>query len=96
MLTILVKYIPDWFPGAGFKQTAKEWNKTLVDLVEKPYRFVKQRMAEGKHRPSYLSKLLKDGDISNEEDHVAKWTAASLYSGGADTVSYNPLDTTLS
>lgn len=52
-------------------------------------------MAEGNHRPSYLSKLLKDGDISTEEDYVAKWTAASLYAGGADTVSYNPLNETL-
>jgi hypothetical protein len=92
MLTTLVKYLPDWFPGAGFKQTAKEWNKTVMDLVEKPYNLVRRRMVEGKYRPSYLSKLLKDGNISTEEDYVAKWTAASLYAGGADTVSCNPLD----
>jgi hypothetical protein len=92
MLTTIVKYLPDWFPGAGFKRTAKEWNKTLMDLVEKPYNLVRRRMVEEKYRPSYLSKLLKDGNISTEEDFVAKWTAASLYAGGADTVSCNPLD----
>lgn len=60
-----------------------------MDLAEKPYAFVKQQMAQGKTEPSYLSKLLEkdDGNITPEEDFVAKWSAASLYSGGADTVS---------
>ncbi len=32
-------------PGAGFKKTAKEWRATLMELAEKPMRFVKQEMA---------------------------------------------------
>jgi hypothetical protein len=76
-------------PGAGFKQIASYWRKTLTDLVEKPYAFVRQQMAQGKNEPSYLSKLLENnnGNLSTEDDFVAKWSAASLYAGGADTVS---------
>lgn len=84
-----MRYLPDWLPGAGFKRTASYWRKTLTDLVEKPYAFVRQQMAQGKNEPSYLSKLLENnnGNLSPEEDFVAKWSAASLYAGGADTVS---------
>lgn len=86
-----VKYLPDWFPGTGFKRTVRAWKKNVTDAVEKPYAFVRQQMAEkGKdaYEESLLSRLLEEKDtLSFEEDHVAKWSAASLYTGGADTVS---------
>jgi cytochrome P450 len=42
-------------------------------------------MAQGAIEPSYLSKLLQKGNLDSEQDFVAKWSAASLYAGGADT-----------
>ncbi|KAE9372779.1 putative cytochrome P450 oxidoreductase OrdA-like protein [Stipitochalara longipes BDJ] len=80
-----LRYLPDWFPGTGFKRTAREWRATLTDLTERPYAFVKHQMAQGKHEPSFLSQLLESGDLNEEETFVAKWSALSLYSGGADT-----------
>jgi len=39
-----VKYVPDWFPGAGFKQFANV-GKTLFDVaVNGPLDFVKQSL----------------------------------------------------
>lgn len=74
-------------PGTGFKQTAAAWRKTLEEMSSKPYDFVKQQMAQGTNKPSYLSKLLaQNGILSPEEDLTAKWSAASLYVGGADSV----------
>jgi hypothetical protein len=46
-------------------------------------------MEEGRFEPSYLSNIFKIGGYpskGSEEELVAKWTAASLYTGGADTV----------
>jgi hypothetical protein len=46
-------------------------------------------MDAGKHEPSYLANLFKVEGYpvsGSEEELVAKWTAASLYTGGADTV----------
>ncbi|KAL5501294.1 hypothetical protein ACEPAH_8554 [Sanghuangporus vaninii] len=80
-----LRYLPDWVPGTGFKRTAARWRKTVTELIEKPYEFVKQQMTKGTNEASYLSKLLEKGNLSPEEDFVAKMTAASLYSGGADT-----------
>ncbi|KAH8114366.1 cytochrome P450 oxidoreductase [Phellopilus nigrolimitatus] len=86
-----LRYIPEWVPGAGFQRTAKRFHATVTELVEKPYAFVKQQMAAGTAAPSYVSALLEKFDpegrnsLSSGEEHVIKWSASSLYTGGADT-----------
>ncbi|KKA21750.1 Cytochrome P450 oxidoreductase OrdA-like protein [Rasamsonia emersonii CBS 393.64] len=80
-----LKHIPEWFPGAGFKRKAKEWRKVFIDLAERPYAFVKQQMKQGINEPSYVSQLLEQGNLDEEEEFVIKWSSASLYGGAADT-----------
>jgi cytochrome P450 len=80
-----LRHVPDWVPGAGFKLKAKEWRATLEDMVQRPYQFVKDQMAAGIAPESFISNLLEGRTVSEEEDHIIKWSAASLYSGGADT-----------
>jgi len=97
-----VANVPEWFPGAGFKRLAREWRQTLKQMVDLPYKFVKDQMVTkclccchhelnvlqdaGIAPMSFTSNLLEGRILSAEEDHVVKWSAASLYSGGADTV----------
>ncbi|KAI5123170.1 hypothetical protein M0805_000871 [Coniferiporia weirii] len=80
-----LRHVPDWLPGTGFKRTAMRWKRTLTELADKPHAFVKQQIAAGTAAPSYTSALLEKGNLSPEEEFVVKWSAASLYSGGADT-----------
>ncbi|ESK88635.1 cytochrome p450 [Moniliophthora roreri MCA 2997] len=77
--------VPDWFPGTGFKQTAKEWARCLEEMVEQPFQFVKDQVASGTAPVSYTSSLLEEKKLTAEEEFEVKWSAASLYSGGADT-----------
>jgi hypothetical protein len=42
--------------------------------------------AAGTAEPSFTAKLLEVESLSADEEDVIKWAAASLYSGGADTV----------
>ncbi|KAG2356980.1 cytochrome P450 [Suillus spraguei] len=77
--------VPDWLPGASFKRVAREWHETLEEMVAAPYKFVKDQMAAGIAPKSFTSNLLEGRTLSAEEDHIVKWSAASLYSGGADT-----------
>ncbi|OJA19251.1 hypothetical protein AZE42_05985 [Rhizopogon vesiculosus] len=77
--------VPEWVPGAGFKRKAREWHSTLEEMVAAPYKFVKDQMAAGTAPKSFTSNLLEDRTLSEEEEHIIKWSAASLYSGGADT-----------
>ena len=40
----LVKYVPEWFPGAGFKTTAREVQEMLDISVGGPLEHVKESM----------------------------------------------------
>ncbi|KAF8653668.1 hypothetical protein AX16_003819 [Volvariella volvacea WC 439] len=80
-----LRRLPDWFPGAGFKKTARSWAKTLTEFVDIPHNFVKDQMARGIAEPSIVSKLLESKDITDEEESDIKWSAGSLYGAGADT-----------
>ncbi|TDL26571.1 cytochrome P450 [Rickenella mellea] len=90
-----LRYIPDWFPGAGFKRTASRSLKMANELADKPYAFVQRQMANGVATTSYTSALVEklekakadnaDAATIAEEEFVIKWSAASLYGGGADT-----------
>ena len=49
---ITVKYVPSWFPGAEFKNQAKEWRKDSTAMLEKPFKMVKRRMVHTfPHKP---------------------------------------------
>lgn len=41
---LLVKYVPEWVPGAGFKKQAREWRKLATGMVDLPFNMVKERM----------------------------------------------------
>ena len=86
-MTIVVRYLPDWLPGTGFKHTANEWRKTLHQFSAQPYEFVKRQIAKGTAKPSYVQAHIdeKQGDLTAEEERDIKWTAASLFTGGADS-----------
>ncbi|KAF5367940.1 hypothetical protein D9758_004326 [Tetrapyrgos nigripes] len=81
-----LQYIPEWFPGAGFQRIAKEWASTLEAMVDQPYQWVKSRVAEGTAELSFISEMLSEKlKLDGEEEFEIKWSAASLYAGGADT-----------
>ncbi|TFK29251.1 cytochrome P450 [Coprinopsis marcescibilis] len=75
-----LKHLPVWFPGAGFRSRANEWSQTLVQMVEQPYAFVKQQLANGVAQVSFTSVMLENKHLSPEEEFDLKWSAASLYS----------------
>jgi hypothetical protein len=43
----LVKYVPEWMPGAGFKTKAKEWRKLSQAMINVPYDMVKEKFVSG-------------------------------------------------
>lgn len=59
-----------------------------MDMVERPYALGKKRIGQGMGQVSYISSVLENNDVKpgSEEDFVLKWSAASVYAGGSDTV----------
>ncbi|TFK49674.1 cytochrome P450 [Heliocybe sulcata] len=79
----ILRYIPDWFPGAGFKRTAHAYAITLRNMVDVPFRFTRDQISQGGARPSFVGYQLSTEEDADED--IVKWAAATLYAGGADT-----------
>jgi hypothetical protein len=43
----ILKYVPSWFPGAGFQKKAAHWREVNAALTETPFRYVKEQMVGG-------------------------------------------------
>jgi hypothetical protein len=42
--TLLVRFLPAWLPGAGFKRQAEIWRNRIYEFAAIPYQFVKKAM----------------------------------------------------
>jgi hypothetical protein len=38
-------YVPEWFPGAGWKRTLRKWRAEKIRAMSGPYEWVKARLA---------------------------------------------------
>ncbi|KAH7335701.1 cytochrome P450 [Rhizoctonia solani] len=83
-------YVPDWFPGTGWKRTAKTWKNDKENALNEPYEWTKSQVAAGVAEPSILSALLQEhklvSNLSPEErDRRLKQLGISIYAGGTDS-----------
>ncbi|KAI0088547.1 cytochrome P450 [Irpex rosettiformis] len=78
-----LRFIPDWFPGAGIKRLPPGTRENLQAFLHVPFDQVKKRMAAGTAIPCYTTKLLEQ--TKGQDDEGVLGTAALVYSGGMDT-----------
>ncbi|KAI0089338.1 cytochrome P450 [Irpex rosettiformis] len=83
----ILKYLPEWLPGMGFKRQAKRWRAELDEFVYGPYNIVKTDMDHGIAQPSYVASLIEAhrGTPNDEERDAIAWSAVSFFTGGVDT-----------
>lgn len=86
-----MRYLPEGLPGTAFKATGRKYANALQQCVDLPFEFVKKQMREGRHKTSYLSQAIEDIGSDAEMEFIHKWSALSLFTGGADTVTNPPL-----
>ncbi|KAF5382852.1 hypothetical protein D9757_007327 [Collybiopsis confluens] len=83
-----VKYVPEWFPGAGFKRKAREWSELRKKMVEGPFSVAKERVAKGIATPSLTSVALEQMDPNQDtayQEQLIKTASVTAYGGGSDT-----------
>ncbi|THU84948.1 cytochrome P450 [Dendrothele bispora CBS 962.96] len=81
-----LKYIPSWFPGAGFKRKAAVWAKHVSDMNHDPWRLLKSSMANGTAMPSVATNGLERFNSDQEEmEPFIQHVCAVAYAAGADT-----------
>ncbi|EKM55887.1 uncharacterized protein PHACADRAFT_256818, partial [Phanerochaete carnosa HHB-10118-sp] len=85
----VLKYLPSWFPGAGFKRQAEQWKKTVDAAYELPFNEVKAALRRGDSSPSITRSLLeglKEGEDTREMEDVIMNVSGMAYPTASDTM----------
>ncbi|CAE6452271.1 unnamed protein product [Rhizoctonia solani] len=78
----ILRYLPGWLPGMGFKKEAYEARKIAKRLANEPFDWAVQAINEGITVPSLISQLLELNEEGKDSLEDIKWSAAAIYSGG--------------
>ncbi|OBZ74478.1 O-methylsterigmatocystin oxidoreductase [Grifola frondosa] len=85
----ILKNLPTWMPGAGFKRQAFEVRRLVRTLLDTPFEMVKDAMLAGVALPSFTATLLEEaltiGGPSAAEEEDIKGAAGVVYAAGTDT-----------
>ncbi|KDQ64958.1 hypothetical protein JAAARDRAFT_116817 [Jaapia argillacea MUCL 33604] len=80
-----LRFLPAWFPGAGFKKTALKMRETLHRMADAPMDIVQKRLNSGTAVASFATNILNDQQLTDDDENHLKWAAASVYAGGSDS-----------
>ncbi|KAF9445841.1 cytochrome P450 [Macrolepiota fuliginosa MF-IS2] len=83
-----LKYLPEWFPGAGFQKEARESREVLRRFFRNPFEATKKGMADGSVQPSFLSQSLEDASETDDKEYREKLlenVGGMFTAGGTDS-----------
>ncbi|KAJ8698822.1 hypothetical protein PTI98_005489 [Pleurotus ostreatus] len=84
----VLRYVPSWMPGAGFKSYAKKARPETLDMFNAPYDEACSRIQTGDIDPSVISRILESGNYTSDrcaDRDVVRDVASAAYAGGAET-----------
>lgn len=80
-----VRFVPEWFPGAGFKRLARIAKARGEHMVDGAFDAAKKAMIGENSMESLVGTLLSrepPEEMTREEyEYTIKWAAGSLYGG---------------
>ena len=68
----VLKYVPSWFPGAGFQKKAARWRGVNKSLIENPSRYVKEQLV----RDHFFEKFR---NCSNDGSATEEWKCCAFH-----------------
>ncbi|KAJ1300391.1 hypothetical protein OPQ81_005210 [Rhizoctonia solani] len=86
----ILKHVPEWVPGAGWKRSVRELREHKEYALDAPFRWTQNQVGVGTNEHSIIGELLQDHHLMSglnheERDNRLKELGHALYSGGADT-----------
>ncbi|KAI0705410.1 CyP450 monooxygenase [Earliella scabrosa] len=91
----ILRYVPAWFPGAGFQKDFARWREASLALKNMPFDHVKDEVLQGDNSSCIIGDALRSGmtqvgtpgkELSVEEkEDVMKNVGAVAIEGGSDT-----------
>ncbi|TFK34601.1 cytochrome P450 [Crucibulum laeve] len=85
----ILKYIPEWFPGASFKRKARVWREVALNFRDMPFAISEQEIEQGTSQPSFTTLCLDDLDPTRDVEYqrqIIKDTAGMFFSAGSDNI----------
>ncbi|KAJ6559693.1 cytochrome P450 [Mycena capillaripes] len=85
----VLKYVPEWFPGADFKRIAREGRLLSQAVREIPFAEAKRRMGSREAKPCFTANALRELESADNyyQESTVQNVAAMMYAAGADTTS---------
>ncbi|KAH7886701.1 CyP450 monooxygenase [Phlebopus sp. FC_14] len=84
-----LKYLPRWLPGLSFYRDAPVSRHLARKMLDSPFEFVKQSMADGSAQPSLVSEFLSRSKEAEGngflDEEIIKEVAASALTAGFET-----------
>ncbi|TFK21463.1 cytochrome P450 [Coprinopsis marcescibilis] len=84
-----LRYVPEWFPGAGFQKKARIWKGMMEEMRDRPFEDVEAKIASGiPARPNFVSAAFDKLDPSKDVPHqrqVIRDTAGMIFAAASDT-----------
>ncbi|KAF9554410.1 cytochrome P450 [Agrocybe pediades] len=85
-----LKYVPEFFPGAGFQKIAKKAKALQEKFLERPFEDSVRQMSNGDCKPCFLSATLASIEDAEESKYthlqtVVKEAAGQVFQASADT-----------
>ncbi|OSD03875.1 cytochrome P450 [Trametes coccinea BRFM310] len=85
----ILKGIPLWAPGSGFKHRAYYVRGLIRKTLDTPFEMVKRALLSGTAAPSFTANLLEEavaaGSLTAEHETDIKGAAGVIYAAGTDT-----------
>ncbi|KAF9645502.1 cytochrome P450 [Thelephora ganbajun] len=86
----ILKYVPEWFPGAGFKRFARMAKESLDGSINSPFQHVKESFEVGAvATPSFLATCLEElPELNNDgvDEETIRDVGGAIYLGGEETI----------
>ncbi|KAF9255647.1 cytochrome P450 [Marasmius fiardii PR-910] len=84
----VMKYIPEWVPGAAFQRYAREWKKSVTALPRVPMEFVKKSMKNGTAKPCVATRVLQETEEDDQYrviEELLENVLGAAYAAATDT-----------
>ncbi|KAF7297151.1 Cytochrome P450 [Mycena indigotica] len=86
----ILKYVPEWFPGADFKRLAREWKENMVLAFRAPFEEAWSQFSNHTLQPCLVLNSLDELGVDNADDsderiNTVRDAAGSIYTAAVDT-----------
>ncbi|KAF8999671.1 cytochrome P450 [Cyathus striatus] len=82
----ILRYVPAWFPGAGWKRKVPVYKADRKKMIEAPFEWAKQKLKDGIETPGFVPTSLANNEgLTPEQRRGIKMTATGMYGGATDT-----------